>query len=75
MAMVDLSGNELSWFWKKHRMLLMRMFLKCAKKGKREKEKNISKIIDNVWRVKGLIVTCIHLVVTWKVRLYMGIIS
>ena len=42
---------------------------------KRKKEKNILKIIDNVWRVKGLIVTCIHLVVTWKVRPYMGIIS
>ena len=30
---------------------------------------------DSTWAVKGLIVTCINLVVTWKVRPHMGIIS
>jgi hypothetical protein len=45
------------------------------KEKEKEKEKNVLKEFDNVCRVKGLIVTHIHLVVTWKVRPHVGIIS
>jgi hypothetical protein len=48
----------------------------CQKKKKKNKKKeDVLKEFDNVWRVKGLIVTRIHLVVTWKVRPHVSIIS
>ena len=36
---------------------------------------NVLKVFDNVWCVKALIVICSNLMITWKLRPRMGIIS
>jgi hypothetical protein len=58
--MVDMSGEKLSQIWRKTLYVAY---------------EDVLKKFDNVWCVKNLIVTHIDLVVTWKVRPWIAIIS